>query len=161
MRRVAARVGCSAAALYQHLPDKDSILRIIAAEGEEGLSATLRRVIAEPGRSRRLRAVARAYLIFALDNPELYRVMHGLDGVPRLGADLISGPVGALLLSVAVGLAEKNHLSEPAEEIAGRLLALLHGHASLALADSIGDRERSLRQLAAAVDETLRGMARR
>lgn len=161
VRRVAARVGCSAAALYQYLPDKDSILRSIASEGEERLAADLRTAVAEPGRSRRLRAAARAYLVFALDNPELYRVMHGLDGVPRLGQPLADGPVGAILRAIAAALIDKHHLSEPAEDVAERMLALLHGHAAVALAGPLDDRDRAIRLLATTVDDALRGMMRR
>ncbi len=161
VRRVAARVGCSAAALYQYLPDKDAILRSIASDGENRLAATLRAAVAEPGRSRRLRAVARAYLTFALDNPELYRVMHGLDGVPRLGRALTDGPAGTILRTVAAAMVEKHHLTEMAEDVAERLLALLHGHATLALTSCAADRERKLHLLATTVDEVLRGMARR
>lgn len=161
VRRVAARVGCSAAALYQYLPDKDSILRSIADDGEERLAADLRTAVAEPGRSRRLRAAARAYLTFALDNPELYRVMHGLDGVPRLGRALMDGPVGAILRTTAAALADKHHLTEPAEDVAERWLALLHGHAAVALAGRVDDRDRTINLLATTVDDALRGMARR
>lgn len=159
VRKVAARVGCSAAALYQYLPDKDAILQAIAAEGEERLAGLLRATLQDGGRSRRLRALARAYLAFVQENPQVYRVMHGLDGVPRMGAAPLDGPVAAVLREVAAGLADKYGLGEPAEDIAHRLLAVLHGHAALALIS--GDGSHALRLLATTVDEALRGMARR
>lgn len=162
VRRVAARVGCSAAALYQYLPDKDSILRAIALEGEDRLAEALRAAMAEqPGRTRRMRAVARAYLSFALDNPEVYRVIHGLDGVSRLGTNPLDGPVGAVLRNAASALVDKHGLVEPAKDIAQRMLALAHGHATLVLANRNCDRDKALDLLATTVDDALRGMARR
>lgn len=157
VRRVAARVGCSAAALYQYLPDKEAILRTIAAAGEDRLAAALRRAAAgEPAGVCRLSAVAAAYLDFALENPEFYQVMHGLDGVPRLGPAPLDGPVGAMLRDVAAGLAADLGLDEASAGLARRLLALLHGHAALALAGGKGGDPAELLQ--AAVVETVRGL---
>lgn len=157
VRRVAARVGCSAAALYQYLPDKEAILRTIATAGEERLAAALRRAAAgAPAGSGRLSAVAAAYLGFALENREFYQVMHGLDGVPRLGPAPLDGPVGVTLSEVAAGLAADLGCDEPPAGLARRLLALLHGHAALALAGGNGGDPAALLQ--AAVGETVRGL---
>jgi AcrR family transcriptional regulator len=161
VRRVAARVGCSAAALYQYLPDKESILRSIAADGENRLGQVLKATSAERGRVRRLRAAARAYLGFVRDQPEVYRVMHGLDGVPRLGDSRAGGPAGAALASLAAGLIEKYCLAETATDLAERLLALFHGHAALALSAREPDWDRAAGLLSRSIEDVLHGMARR
>ena len=76
MRRIAAAVGVSATALYVYFPDKDAILRAIAAESFITLNAAHERS-RQPGNSaaENLRASMRAYVAFALAHPDEYRLV--------------------------------------------------------------------------------------
>ena len=76
MRRIAAEVGVSAAALYGYFPDKDTILRAIAEAAFSELLARLeesQRGEAPP--LDRFRAGLRAYIAFGLARPEEYRLV--------------------------------------------------------------------------------------
>ncbi|GIU86755.1 MAG: TetR family transcriptional regulator [Acidimicrobiia bacterium] len=76
VRRVAARLGVTAPALYAHIDDKDDLLRAVAEleftrliERFDAIGAT------EPDPLARVRAHARAYVDHALEDPALFRVM--------------------------------------------------------------------------------------
>ncbi|KPA21417.1 putative HTH-type transcriptional regulator [Shimia sp. SK013] len=76
LRAVAERVGVSRTAPYAHFPDKRSLLLAISVEGFRQLSRAMeaRRKDGEPAREQIL-AFGAAYVQFALDNPNLYRLM--------------------------------------------------------------------------------------
>ena len=76
MRGIAARLGVSATALYQHFESKASILREIRLYGAE----LLQNEVVEPAASvgdppARLRAMAQNYVVFARTHRWLYSVM--------------------------------------------------------------------------------------
>jgi AcrR family transcriptional regulator len=74
LRRLAARLGVTAPALYAYVADKHDLLRAVA-EGEfERLIATME-TIDEPDPVQRLRRLSRAYIDVALREPELFRTM--------------------------------------------------------------------------------------
>lgn len=160
VRRIAARVGCCAAAIYQYLPDKESILKAIAEDGERRLAEAMAAAVADVGGAgKRMRAAARAHDRFVAENPALYRVLHGLDGVPRAGGG--SGPVRALLRELAAMLVKKHGLTAPADDVADAFAATLHGFAAAGLDGHLGDRQRMQALLAGTVDDLLRGLGRR
>lgn len=85
LREVASRVGVTHPAAYRHFEDKTALLAAVAEEGYVALSAdvadALSRASTRP--DARLRAIAAAFVDFALRNPARYRVMWG----PRLNTD--------------------------------------------------------------------------
>ncbi len=74
LRRLAARLGVTAAALYAHVQDKRDLLRGVA-EGEFSLLGDAFDRVAERDPLERVRAQARAYVDVARRRPELFRVM--------------------------------------------------------------------------------------
>jgi AcrR family transcriptional regulator len=80
LRELAKRTKVSAAAVYRHFADKESLLAAIAAEGFAALNEAFAKAMAElpPGDPLpRLRALGQAYIAFALAHPGLYRLMFG------------------------------------------------------------------------------------
>lgn len=76
MRGIAARLGVSATALYQHFESKASILREIRLYGAELLqSDVVEPAAALPDPPARLRAMATNYVAFARSHKWLYSVM--------------------------------------------------------------------------------------
>ena len=75
LREVARRTGVSAAAVYRHFEDKDALLAAICGEGFKAFYGYLMRGLKESDALEQLRATGRAYLAFALENPEHYRVI--------------------------------------------------------------------------------------
>jgi AcrR family transcriptional regulator len=75
IRKIAAEVGVSSAALYVYFPDKDAILRAIAESTFETLLACLEESQREGASElERLRTGMRAYVGFGLAHPDEYRL---------------------------------------------------------------------------------------
>ena len=76
LRSIAARVGVSHTAPKNHFDGLRGLLTAIAAEGYRRHAAEMRRGVEDhpPGPSR-LEAACNGYLRFALDNPELFKLM--------------------------------------------------------------------------------------
>lgn len=83
MRKVADRIEYSPPTIYEHFPSKEAILSDLMRQGFRLLLVELQTVHAAAHDSEAaLLAMARVYWNFAWEYPELYQVMHGLDGVP-------------------------------------------------------------------------------
>lgn len=82
VRRIAEHVGYTTPIVYEHFGSKDGVLvellRRGFAELLEGIEAARRRA-SDPEEA--LVGMARAYVDFAKNSPELYQVMYGLGGV--------------------------------------------------------------------------------
>jgi AcrR family transcriptional regulator len=78
LREVARRAGVSHNAPYRHFADRDALLAALAAEGYARLNDVLE--AAEVPRAR-----GEAYVRFALENPQRFRLMFG--GLLRIDAD--------------------------------------------------------------------------
>lgn len=76
LRAVAEQVGVSRTAPYAHFPDKRSFLLAISAAGFQRLSDAMEaRRVAERGPREQVLVFGDAYVQFALDHPNLYRLM--------------------------------------------------------------------------------------
>lgn len=74
LRRVAGTLGVTAPALYAYVEDKRDLLRGVAEQAFSTLIARFE-TIAVDDPIERIDAYSRAYVGFALDNPELFRTM--------------------------------------------------------------------------------------
>lgn len=83
LREVASAVGVTHSAAYRHFADKTALLAAVSEDGYRALVARLGDVPTEAEPVRRIRALALAYVGFALERPAHYGVMHG----PRLNED--------------------------------------------------------------------------
>ena len=76
LRRVAESLGVSRAAPYRHFADRRALLAAVAADGFDRLTAIYRNAIANGKTPQaRLAAAGRAYLAFAAERPQLFRLM--------------------------------------------------------------------------------------
>lgn len=80
IRAVADSLGYASPLLYEHFRNKEDLMAAATRQGFAELAAELSAVAPDPGSDERLLALGRAYLAFAQRAPELYRVMHGLEG---------------------------------------------------------------------------------
>lgn len=94
VRRIAADIGVSSAALYGHFPDKDAILRGVCTQATE----RLRRALCDPAPDpappiERLQRLLRGAVDWALDHPHVYRLLFTADlcapGCHALGRRLL------------------------------------------------------------------------
>src|SRR6202012_1024887 len=75
IRSVAERVGVTPPSIYLHFQDKDALLDAVCARYFEKLDDEMQRVsTGQPDRVEVLRAQGQAYVRFAIENPELYRI---------------------------------------------------------------------------------------
>jgi AcrR family transcriptional regulator len=75
LREVARAVGVSATAVYRHFPDKDALMRTIAARGFAMLGELQSAAAHGHTGSTAFTAIGVAYVRFALDNPAVFRLM--------------------------------------------------------------------------------------
>ncbi|MCA9571074.1 MAG: TetR/AcrR family transcriptional regulator [Myxococcales bacterium] len=133
LRAVARELGISSGAPYHHFRDKQELLAAVALDGWERMNAALQASVgAEPEVA--LRAMARAYIGFALERPSWFRVMF----LPELKepvrfASLHEASSRALFGLVAlVAVASGRSPDDP--ELLGRVVAAwstVHGFAVL------------------------------
>lgn len=74
---LAKTVGVSHSAVYRHFPEKQALIDALAQYGFEQLNARFKQIEAKahPSHAAQLRALGRAYVQFALDEPILMRLM--------------------------------------------------------------------------------------
>src|SRR3954464_1810886 len=87
IRSVAQRVGVTPPSIYLHFADKDALLDAVCARYFERLDEVMQQVAADqPSTIDRLRAQGLAYVRFAMQTPELYRI--ATMGESRPGSDV-------------------------------------------------------------------------
>jgi AcrR family transcriptional regulator len=81
MRAVASRVGVSATAIYHYFENKEALVRGVVAAGFDRMESYLQSAAEQfsSGSRERLFALAQAYVCFALENREYFRVLFTLD----------------------------------------------------------------------------------
>jgi AcrR family transcriptional regulator len=162
IRRLADRLEYASPILYQHFAGKEALLVALAGDGFAQVTEALRVAVAEPP-DRLLTAVAMAYWDFAFAAPELYRVMHGLDGVPFGTAETPAPARDAFELcreALHRLAAARGRTLADADGAVDTIWAYLHGFVSLAMSRRIaGPPERArdlmLRGLPAVFASTL------
>ena len=167
LRAVAQRVGVSVPSIYLHFADKSALIDAVCEEVFEALHQRMRAAAqraVDPFEA--LRAQGNAYVHFALENPEQYRIVmmteHG-------GADhdadrtIAGGAFGYLVESVQACQAAGVYGGDPVEVAMG-LWAAAHGVAALLVAkpyfpwpdvDAFVDRTICMAGLGLAVNERL------
>lgn len=140
LREAARLVGVSANAAYRHFADRSELLRAVAEVGFSRMQRRVHQAVSSvsarrsPGTAvERAKAVGRAYVEFAVEHPELLRVMFGSDGLASFDR---SGPPKpdpyAMLASALDELVAEGSL--PADRRPGAELkawVVVHGFASL------------------------------
>ncbi len=138
LRGVARAAGVSPAAPYHHFADKHALLGAVAAEGFAELRGEmLTRMAKETGAAARRDACGIGYVVFAVKNPALFRLMFGGDGA-GLSADSLLGKPRELAYDVlreAVRESSPDGKADPLTCL--RLWALVHGIAKLILEGGI------------------------
>ncbi|MFD4669328.1 TetR/AcrR family transcriptional regulator [Lentzea sp. NPDC058450] len=139
LRSVARKAGIAAPSIYPHFADQPSIMLAVVQQEMSALTATLREAdeTAPHGARARLFAVCNAYLDFAREHPQRYRIMFGGLWTPSTedtsitDADLDSLGVEAFTLLVEVlGACIEEGIAHGSDDLYGDAVALwlgLHG----------------------------------
>lgn len=146
LREVARRAGVSHSAPTYHFGGKAGLLTAFATQGYERLAGEVLREIADSGASdgaSTLEAVGRAYVRFAVANPEQFGVMFRLELLepddPAFAA--ASDTAYDLLVATVARCHEEGRLAgaDP-EVVAVAAWSIVHGLASLWLSGRLADR---------------------
>ena len=150
LREVARRAGVSHAAPYHHFPDRAALVRAIVAESFELLGTALAEASASAGDEPfdRIGAMGVAYVDFALDHPQRYRLMfrselsRSGDSDVATDADAAGGAAFATLMAAVQEAADRGQLRDGTDAggAAVAAWASVHGLASLILEGSLGIR---------------------
>ncbi|MFB7502774.1 MULTISPECIES: TetR/AcrR family transcriptional regulator [Streptomyces] len=136
LRELARAAGVSHAAPGRHFKDKQALIDALALDGYERLNRALDFAVEVPGLGLegRLAALARAYLGFAVENPELLELMFARKH-DRDSSDRLTAAVDHSLGSFARMIADAQECGEIAqgdpERITMIAAASLHGLATL------------------------------
>jgi AcrR family transcriptional regulator len=126
LREVARRAGVSHNAPYRHFADRDALLAALASEGFAQLGAVLDAAGAGGPRTR-----GEAYVRFALEHPQRFRLMFG--GLLRLDAHPALREAAAQTYRGLVDAFERVVGRESAATAAAAAWSLTHGLAQLLL----------------------------
>jgi AcrR family transcriptional regulator len=137
VRALTRRAGVSHAALYRHFRDHESLLAALAAEGFAMLGRAQRDAAAGGG----LRAMGEAYVRFALQHPQRFRLMFG--GRLKIARHAALREVALKTFEGLSGaLAARVGDAPGARDASVAAWALVHGLAQLLLGDRIAPAAR-------------------
>ena len=137
IRSVAERVGVTPPSIYLHFQDKDALLDAVCARYFEKLDEEMQRVSAmQPSTVEVLRAQGLAYVRFATENPELYRIatMGEWKSDSNVDAALASSAFAHMCSTVKALMAEGIFPAGDETGVALELWSAAHGVASLLIA---------------------------
>lgn len=134
LRGVARRAGVSQAAPYHHFNNKHALLSAVAAEGFKGLRSSMGHH-AETNKHDPFQGVGVGYVMFAMENPALFRLMQGpyFTGEERSPELMAASDAskGVLLTSIAAAYPEASEYEVKVKAAAS--WSIVHGLATLLL----------------------------
>jgi AcrR family transcriptional regulator len=137
IRSVAQRVGVTPPSIYLHFTDKDALLDAVCARYFEKLDEQMQRAaVGQRATLDVLRAQGQAYVRFALQTPELYRIATMSEGRPGSDVDITlnSSAFTHMRDTVQALLDEGVYRQGDATQIALQMWATAHGVAALLIA---------------------------
>ena len=150
VREAARRAGVSHNAPYRHFPEREALLAALAAEGFARLGKAQRKAAGASG----LRGMGEAYVRFALEHPQRFRLMLG--GQVSLAKNAPLREVATRVFEALSGaLAARVPKAQRARDASIAAWALVHGLALLLLDQRIASAARCCRDDAALVREVL------
>jgi AcrR family transcriptional regulator len=137
IRSVAERVRVTPPSIYLHFKDKDALLDAVCARYFEKLDEEMQRAaIGQTTALDVLQAIGQAYVRFALQTPELYRIATMSEGRPGSGVDvtLNSSAFAHMRAGVIAMMDEGIYVRDDPTRVALELWATAHGVAALLIA---------------------------
>jgi AcrR family transcriptional regulator len=150
MRQIAAELDCSPTTAYRYFKNKEEILAAVRAAAFNRFCEVIEaatRSSSDPRKS--ARTVGQAYLGFALENPDAYRMMFDVSQAAVIGnADLTEALARARrgMVAYVAPLIDQGTLRGDAQTLGQMLWAAAHGLVMLRLSGIVAD-DTELRQL--------------
>lgn len=167
LRRIAAKIGCSATAIYLYFDNRDALVHSLIDEGFDMLYERVAAVAASGNDHddslERLRRIGWEYITFGLENPEYYEIMFLLDPreMARFPTDRYRRAARSMepfIEELRRGIAAGRLRPVEPRSFVNVVWAALHGGTAIVLARRLDvrvDRHRFLREL---LDNTLAGL---
>lgn len=130
LRELARQVGVSPAAPYRHFADRNALLEAVAIDGFERFTASLQEARDAVFENEQLAAMAYAYVRFAIQQPQLFRLMFSAELDHQRNPALAKAGEAAYA-SLAVAAARED--PSAAVEVVVTCWAFVHGLAVLLL----------------------------
>lgn len=141
MRKLATRIGYTATGIYHHFADKQEVLRALMDADFKAFRAGLGRIGRVDDPIERIRKMGVAYVEFAADHPDHYRLLFMTPAVDHGGGEVACGDPAQdayafLREAVAEGIAAGRFRPEfkDADELSQVIWAGVHGLVSLHIA---------------------------
>ncbi|MBF6132181.1 WHG domain-containing protein [Nocardia otitidiscaviarum] len=141
LRQLARDIGVSHAAPSRHFRDKQALLDQLAATGFDRLGECFAHTVTEGPVTERLYGMARAYLRFAVENPELLALMFARkqrSTSPELSA-AVQRAFAVPVDLIAVGQAEGEIVAGDPKRLGLTAIAALQGVATIVASDFTSD----------------------
>ena len=145
LRAIARDLGVSQTAPYRHFKDKDALLAALATDGFQLLTQEMNEALAATSDDAisALQACGTAYINFARQNPEKYRLMFGRHNIDTSAyPELVSsGQASFNVLQDVIqrGINDGSFKDQPAPLVVNSAWAIVHGLATLIL-DRLEDK---------------------
>ncbi len=150
-RKVADRIEYSQPTIYEYFQNKQAILIALLHQGYELILQTLQHAAESTANpEEQLLAISQAYWNFAFTSPELYQVMHSLEGVAfgQPETPLAARQAFALLRENVMKWAEATNTQLPhPDDAVDALWGVLHGLTTLAMDGRIAQGPDRARQI--------------
>jgi AcrR family transcriptional regulator len=137
LREVARRAGVSHNAPSRHFPERETLLAALAGEGFAQLREAQRQAVATNG----ARGLGEAYVRFALDHPQRFRLMFG--GRVAISRHPALREAGLMTFNAVVEVMASRVPGPGARDAAVAAWSLVHGLAMLLLDDRIASAARA------------------
>jgi AcrR family transcriptional regulator len=137
IRSVAQRVGVTPPSIYLHFKDKDALLDAVCARYFEKLDQEMQRAaVGQTTALGAMRALGLAYVRFALQTPELYRIATMGEGHPGSGVDMTlnSSAFQHMCAGVEAMMDEGIYARDDPARVALELWTAAHGVAAMLIA---------------------------
>ncbi len=144
LREIARMAGVSQTAPYRHFAGKEALLAALIAQGFCELGRTMDEAGAKAGdAAKTLHALGRAYVDFAISNPQLFRLMFGPEVVDKSSfpdtAEAADAAYKRLANAVEAYLASRRIRVRNEHVPVAAAWSMVHGLASLLIDDQIGE----------------------
>jgi AcrR family transcriptional regulator len=158
LSKLAQKIGVSQPAVYRHFPNKQALAISVAQQGFEQLTEDLHQAIhpVQGDSLESLRAIATAYIAFALNHPELARLMFSMkERITDPTLHDISKAAAVPLVSIIEAANSQDSLRNRDPEKTVRIIwATIHGLAMLLMDEQMPLVTRSPAVLAEHIEST-------
>jgi AcrR family transcriptional regulator len=160
LSKLAQEIGVSQPAVYRHFPNKQAIAISVAQRGFEELAKALQKATqnVEDDAFENIRAIAKAYVEFARNHPEIARLMFSMKErtTEPVLQDASKAAAVPLFRIVEAGKHGDRLRNNDVEQVVRIIWATIHGLAMLLMDEQIPSVTRSPDQLSEHVEATAR-----